>query len=68
MIYQLETGPLEVVHIEPDETFSEIEIEIDNDAYEKLDEIEKVLKKDGLTLNDFFIAVIKQEIDKHKAK
>ena len=65
MLFDFGEEKLEIVHEEPQENWENIEIEINEDCMRKLYVIEDELYKYGLTLNDFFIAVIKNEIKKH---
>lgn len=66
MLFDFGHEKLEITHEEPREDWKTVEIELDEECIGKLYAIENKLYEYGLTLNDFFIAVIKNEIEKHK--
>lgn len=64
VIFKTDKESIEVIHEEIQDDWKEIEIELDQDVVDKLPEIEEELSKNGLTLNDLFIAILKNEIKK----
>ena len=68
MLFDFGEEILDIVHEEPQDNWETIEIELDEQCISKAYVIENELYKYGLTLNDFFIAVIKNEIKKHKGE
>ena len=66
MIFNFENEKLDIIHEEPEDDWEEIEITIPEECTDSLYEIEKELSKYDLTLNDFFIAVLKKEISKRR--
>ena len=68
MIFNFEKEKLNIIHEEPEGDWEEIEITVPDECIDSLYEIEKELSKYDLTLNDFFIAVLKKEISKTKKR
>ena len=65
MKFLLGDEQLDIIHEEPQDNWETIEISLDEECISKLYIIENKLYEYGLTLNDFFIAVIKKEIEKN---
>ena len=65
MLFDFGNEKLDITHEEPQDNWETIDIDVDEECIGKLYTIEDKLHEYGLTLNDFFIAVLKKEINKH---
>lgn len=62
MLFDFGSKKLDIVHEEIQDDWLSLNIEFDDSLEDRLVKFEKELNKNNLTLNDFFIAVLKDAI------